>query len=363
MNMKAVNLKKKIYNFVQNKTNSQDEKTTEENSHTCERLKEIPWWLIVIALSFTFTICYILIKKPISMEFDFTSFLSLILAIFSIWLSVTFYFKATKTSNDFYHRAYDFTLDTRKLLSDTNSLLIDIRSTFGEKLTHLKESNKGLDEKFTQILHYAVSSLELKKTWEEQYIEKKEKIEEEKQYTTESKEMTFVDLQDVNKILVEKLGGFEYILDANPREIQIKYESVKSSFDKNFTERLQKIHVTNSKGKLNLLGMSLLKYLAMDFFYNFIPKRTSELVSELKSELKSEMRSELSFFENTGKYPGPITKFLNEITDKMKKGPISSIEMENIILDEMSKEEFRNAFQNTLKNTLKKLAHKHVPEE
>lgn len=75
-------------------------------------------------------------------KFDFSDLLSLILALFSIGLAVTFYFKATDTSNNFYDNTYKFT-------KDISGILGRIEAGFGEKLKHLDEGYTGLVDKFS----------------------------------------------------------------------------------------------------------------------------------------------------------------------------------------------------------------------
>ncbi|WP_052180991.1 hypothetical protein [Alistipes sp. ZOR0009] len=74
-------------------------------------------------------------------QFDFSDLLSLILALFSVALSVAFYFKATDTSNKFYDNTYKFTKEISEILGR-------IEAGFGEKLKHLDEGYTGLVDKF-----------------------------------------------------------------------------------------------------------------------------------------------------------------------------------------------------------------------
>jgi hypothetical protein len=63
-------------------------------------------------------------------SFDFKDFLFLIVALFSLLLSIAFYFKATETSNTFYDNTYKFTQTVSEILGR-------IEAGFGEKLQHL----------------------------------------------------------------------------------------------------------------------------------------------------------------------------------------------------------------------------------
>lgn len=110
-----------------------------------------------------------------SFEFDFKGFnfsdlLSLLLAIFSIGLSVAFYFKATDTSNKFYDNTFKFTKDISEILGR-------IEAGFGERLRHLDEGYTGLREKFTG--GFQVDAEEIENTKKELELEK-EKLEKER---------------------------------------------------------------------------------------------------------------------------------------------------------------------------------------
>ncbi|MDP9891243.1 hypothetical protein J2W32_000340 [Variovorax boronicumulans] len=65
-------------------------------------------------------------------EFSFTDLLAMILALFSVWLSVMFYFKADEASSKFYDNSYRFTRDMSVVLGR-------IEAGFGERLRHLDE--------------------------------------------------------------------------------------------------------------------------------------------------------------------------------------------------------------------------------
>jgi hypothetical protein len=99
-------------------------------------------------------------------KFDFSDFLSLILAIFSIGLSVAFYFKANDDSGKFYDNTYKFTKEVSEILGR-------IEAGFGERLRHLDEGYSGLRTRFEQ-LPIDLRNAEKEVQDEEQNIEKKE---------------------------------------------------------------------------------------------------------------------------------------------------------------------------------------------
>ncbi len=77
-------------------------------------------------------------------DFQFSDFLSMVMAFFAIGLSVAFYFKATETSNRFYDNTYKFTQDTSKILGR-------IESGFGERLKHIDENYSDISTKFDML--------------------------------------------------------------------------------------------------------------------------------------------------------------------------------------------------------------------
>ena len=99
--------------------------------------------------------------------FAFTDLLALLLALFSVWLSVAFYFKASEASNQFYDNTYRFTKEMSEMLGR-------IEAGFGEKLRHLDEGYSGIRERFDRMPHYTnVTNADVKK--EEDEVKQKEK--------------------------------------------------------------------------------------------------------------------------------------------------------------------------------------------
>ncbi|CAI8311244.1 MAG: Uncharacterised protein [Bacteroidetes bacterium MED-G17] len=102
------------------------------------------WFKIIGGLILLALVAYKLAVSELNFDFskfDFSDLLSLTLAIFSIGLSVAFYFKATDTSNKFYDNTYKFTKEISEILGR-------IEAGFGERLKHLDEGYTGLRDKF-----------------------------------------------------------------------------------------------------------------------------------------------------------------------------------------------------------------------
>jgi hypothetical protein len=89
--------------------------------------------------------------KLISADFTFTfeniktsDLLSVLLALFAIGLSVSFYVKANEVSNMFYDNMYKFTKDNSELLGR-------MEAGFSEQLRHLDQGYTGLKDKFDKL--------------------------------------------------------------------------------------------------------------------------------------------------------------------------------------------------------------------
>ncbi|MGJ7611368.1 MULTISPECIES: hypothetical protein [unclassified Variovorax] len=78
-------------------------------------------------------------------KFSFTDLLALILALFSVWLSALFYFKADEASSRFYDNSYNFTRDMHVVLGR-------IEASFGERLKHLDEGYNRMNNTLAERL-------------------------------------------------------------------------------------------------------------------------------------------------------------------------------------------------------------------
>jgi len=139
-----------------------------ENSEKNQKIRNRESWLKVLVIAFfSLIIAWKLVTTPINIvDFKFTDLLALLLAIFSIVLSVAFYFKATETSNNFYDNTYKFTQDVHEILGR-------IEGVFGERLKHLNEGYLGLMNRFDR-LPFDIPKAEKEVKQEEAEVKKKE---------------------------------------------------------------------------------------------------------------------------------------------------------------------------------------------
>lgn len=107
-----------------------------------EYLKSDIWKLaqVLVALFVSLLVAWKIVWSANLVNIDFATLLSVLLAFFSVSLSVVFYFKATDTSNAFYDNTYKFT-------QDIAGLLVRIESGFGEKL-------KNIDDNYVRMRSY-----------------------------------------------------------------------------------------------------------------------------------------------------------------------------------------------------------------
>ena len=130
-------------------------------------------------------LCYRLVKT----DFSFDSILSTLLAFFSIFISIFFYFKADETSADFYKSSYD-------IMKDVAVTLGKIEERFGEKLNSLNEKISHLDN---------ISS------------EKSEEIKEQK----DDKDKIINELMDKANLDEEEKKKYRQQLEENEHQIEI----------------------------------------------------------------------------------------------------------------------------------------------
>lgn len=167
--------------------------------HEKTRFIFFPSWAIgLVTVLFAASVAYKIVVTDFKIVFDFSSFLSLLLALFSIFLAALFYFKATDTSNAFYDNTYKFTQEMSQLLSK-------IESGFGEKLTHLDVSYRGMVDQINKFPAQTIKDTEHK-------IESKE----------ESVQQLRSDMDSMIRSVLDKAGLGEDERDKFLHEIRTK---------------------------------------------------------------------------------------------------------------------------------------------
>lgn len=137
------------------------------------------------SIMFIGLLCYRLVKT----DFSFDSILSTLLAFFSIFISIFFYFKADEASTNFYKSSYD-------TMKDVSVALGKIEERFGEKLNSLNDKVAHLDN---------ISS------------EKSEEIKEQK----DDKDKIISELMDKAHLGEEEKKKYRQQLEESERQIEI----------------------------------------------------------------------------------------------------------------------------------------------
>ncbi|WMJ22657.1 hypothetical protein RBG61_11755 [Paludicola sp. MB14-C6] len=158
-------------------------------------------------------LCLMMYKNNFSIE----SLLSLLLAFFSIFISMFFYFKASDTSNAFYDKSYD-------IMKDVSVTLGKIEAQFGEKLNNLNDKISHISYKESETTEKLESTEDEKQKIIDELFEKtqmndKEKEAyrrrlQEKEKETENLQNQLLRLQRERNMLVH---NDSYLLNKNNR--------------------------------------------------------------------------------------------------------------------------------------------------
>ena len=91
-------------------------------------------------------LCYRLLRTDLSIN----SILSTLLAFFSIFISILFYFKADGTSRDFYTKSYDIMKDVSIVLGKIEEHFSERLNILSEKISHFDSESSEKSEEMQQ---------------------------------------------------------------------------------------------------------------------------------------------------------------------------------------------------------------------
>lgn len=179
-----------------------------------EKLKAGLWeWVKAIStVILVALVAYKIYSTPTTLNIDFPTLLSLLLALFSVALSALFYFKATETSNAFYDNTYKFTRDIAQLL-------VKIESGFGERLRNLDEGYSSMRSYLQSIPAKQGDSVEKTKQkleTEQQEIEKV--IAERNEIVQQLVERSHLEKEEKERVLAKLRAKEEELIEAQ-REV------------------------------------------------------------------------------------------------------------------------------------------------
>lgn len=169
------------------------------------------WVKAISTLVVVGVVSYKIYVTPINLTVDFSTLLSLLLALFSVGLAALFYFKATETSNTFYDNTYNFTKDIAQLL-------IKIESGFGEKLRNLDEGYAAMRTQLQRGSAYNSETNETKQKIEGEKQEIEKVIEERNAILSNLLERSQLE-QDEKERILAALAEKEKELEESQREL------------------------------------------------------------------------------------------------------------------------------------------------
>lgn len=128
------------------------------------------------------SLCIIFYKN----QFSFESLLSLLLAFFSIFISIFFYFKADETSNRFYDTSYEFMKEVSVTLGKIEERFGEKLNSLNDKISHLsdekeekKEELQNVEDEKQKVIDELLDKTKLDESQKQAYLAKLREKEEE----------------------------------------------------------------------------------------------------------------------------------------------------------------------------------------
>lgn len=258
------------------KENKSDSKLNTQNENKKTSLWEI--FKFIIGILFSFLIIYKLAVSDLTFDFskfDFNALLALILSLFAIGLSVTFYFKATDTSNLFYDNTYKFT-------KDISTILGRIEAGFGEKLQNLDKGYSGLLNKMEKsttnpqdLEETKIDKKEVEQSLQSEIKERNSII----QNLIEKTQLEQKEKEEIKKILYDKEKTI-LKLEREFRILQSRFEQQKSVIvTKDIPDRLLSF-LKNNLMRLNANVNEFNRDKAQEFISQFVPNMENERLND-----------------------------------------------------------------------------------
>lgn len=133
--------------------------------------------LIIVA-----TLCFVFYKNKFSLE----SLISLLLAFFSIFIAIFFYFKAEETSNRFYDTSYNFMKEVSVTLGKIEERFGEKLNTLNDKVSHLSlakeektEELQTVEDERQKMINELLDKAKYNESQKEEYIKRLRDKEEE----------------------------------------------------------------------------------------------------------------------------------------------------------------------------------------
>lgn len=211
------------------KNNRIDDTDSECKGDLSSRIKDRESWLkvivivmagLVLALFFSILLYKLALAsfKINITDFKFSDLLTLLLAFFSIGMSIAFFFKASETSNSFYDNTYRFTKDISEVLGR-------IEERFGEKLSHIDSASASFYNKFDSFYSGSAAKVAPVPTEAEDLLKK----------TNEDEKKATEELNGLVKILLNEAK----LKDNEKKELQEKLDQTSARLRRLIIEKTE----------------------------------------------------------------------------------------------------------------------------
>lgn len=233
-------------------------KETQEEKTTSFLQKTIYVTISIITIIIVVFLCIMIYKNSFSIE----TLLSFLLAFFSIFISVLFYFKATESSNKFYDNSYHF-------MKDISVTLGKIEERFGEKLQNINDK---------------IAEAYIKKEKTETKLEEKEQDKEEIEQLLKDKELSEEQKKELEKklfITQNEINIYKQKLSSLERELTAR---------RIYSENSLQLELRNFKQELKIFSDFELNIMQHEDYNNF--------PDELKIKLAQCDNFSLTIFNN-----------------------------------------------------------------
>lgn len=227
--------------------------------------------LVMFAL--VIALCIIFYKN----QFSFESLLSLLLAFFSIFISIFFYFKADETSNRFYDTSYNFMKEVSVTLGKIEERFGEKLNTLNDKVSHLalakeekKEELENVEDEKQKMLNELMEKAKLDASQKEEYRQRlKEK---EMEAATLRHQLRDIDLKYRNAIRRQETpytrNEFMHIFGdmLSTQEMRLITKRHPSDWPSFLRKKMIEMDFMNIDGELTPKGQILLEGLQNDVF-------------------------------------------------------------------------------------------------
>lgn len=259
------------------------------------KLHDNQWVDACFKLIIITTLCYKLFQSNIAI--DFATLLSLILALFSIWLSVVFCHRAEDSSNNFYNHVFQFT-------KDSSIMLGKIEAAFGEKLDNMgrtleryssskqdgmekleeetKNEQKVIDQQ-QALIEDLMSKAQLAEHDKEvrraqlndlqSQLDKIKKSKNELEFDLRAEEikntLKLLSPSDINTLMVFIKCSLILIQSGDLREVNSRFFSFLNEVTIRFRNKLKNIRMIDQEGNLTNEGLEILKFIVTNRIGDF----------------------------------------------------------------------------------------------